>query len=239
MSEDPKDDRQDPDIQGSGDLLPEPSPPDRKGAGGTHTHKPGCRCNPCSARARLEEALAESAGGGGTALATIPGQEEPLNADDMIVATPARGTRRPTLAKKAIIAEWIKLRTIEPEITNTESARRMGITRQYLQKVIRLGAREGWLVFDDPLQRVEHLIIPKVVDNLNAFLDAKDRQVTLEVAKGTLFKQFQESKGLAQGGNVTVLALKIELPQTENAQLEIVEGQIVGRPKIDIDSNNS
>lgn len=216
---------------GTGEILSPATTENRKGAGGTFTHKLGCQCYPCKARARLQETVIGSTGAGGQALAaSSASKEEPLNADALFIASP-KGSRRPSLAKKSIIAEWIKLRSLDESITNTEVARQIGINRSYLQNVIQQGVKEGWLVFDDPLARLEYQVIPKAVENINAFLDAKDKQVTIEVAKGTLFKAFQESKGIHQG-STTVLALKIELPTTGNAQSEVIEGQIVGAPKV-------
>jgi len=78
------------------------------------------------------------------------------------------------------------------------------------------------------MDQVEHLLIPKVINNLNHFLDAKDRTVTIETAKGTLFKVFQESKGISEASQ-TVLALKIEQPEGMQTQ---VAGKIVGKPRI-------
>lgn len=211
-------------------LLPEAD--SKNHAGGTHTHKPGCRCNPCKARARKQEALTLPAGDGGSALEAQPGPEadEPvLEADDLIILPVAKRSRR---AKRALIADWIRLRTLDPEISNIEAAKKLGVAKQYLYKVINEGTKSGWLRFDDPLARVEHQLIPKVIDNLNHFLIEGDKTVTIEVAKGTIFKSYQEAKGLNQGSQ-TVLALKIELPPMgNNMQAEVVEGQIVGQPKV-------
>ena len=215
-------------------LLPAPTPTNR--GGGTHTHKPNCQCNPCKARARREEALPVPTGDGGPTLASDPALETGIiNADEIIVAPPV-GRNKAGRSKRAIIAEWIKHRTIEPDITNIEIARKLGISKPYLYSVINTATREGWLTFDDPLARIEHQIIPKALDNLNHFLQEGDKQVTIEVAKGTIFKSYQEAKGLNQASH-TVLALKIELPSTGTASTEIIEGQIVGQPKVLMDAS--
>ena len=104
----------------------------------------------------------------------------------------------------------------------------MGLEANSLYRVIKQGRESGLLSFDDPLERIEHEIIPKVVDNLNYFLDAKDKTVTIEAAKGTIFRQFQDSKGISDG-NQTVLALKIE--QADGQEIKIMTGHIVGTPK--------
>lgn len=208
------------------EVLPEPvkAAPRR---GGTHFHKPGCQCKPCKARARDAEAKLVTAGGGEQALAPLDPRDEIVRADELI----APGAKRTSRYKKTVIAEWIKARTLEPDITNVEIARRLSITPHHLQFVIRQATQEGWLVHDDPISRIDYQIIPKAIDNLNHFLEAKDRVVTIEVAKGTIFKSYQEAKGIGQSSQ-TVLALKIELPTNDSAQLEVVEGQILGKPKI-------
>jgi hypothetical protein len=126
------------------------------------------------------------------------------------------------------VAEWVRLRDAESNITNKEVARRLGISSSALSDSISRGMKEGWLKLTDPMDQVEHLLIPKVVDNLNFFLDAKDPKVTIETAKGTLFKVFQESKGISEAQQ-TVLALKIEYPEGSPMS---ATGKIVGRPRI-------
>ncbi len=111
------------------------------------------------------------------------------------------------------------------KITQTEIARRLGISRFSLANHIDRAVKEGWLKFDQPLERLEHELMPKVVDNLNYFLDKKDKTVTLETAKGTLYKDYQASKGI-NDSPTTVLALKIETVEPEN--VKIIEGHIVG-----------
>ena len=211
-------------------ILPEPSQKDMRG--GTWSHKPGCKCKPCSPRTRQQEALTLPNGDGGTDVAPVEALEESnavLEADEIIIAPVGKRTRR---TKRAIIGEWLRLRTINPDITGVDAAQEIGIARQYLYRVISQATREGWLKFDDPMSRVEHELIPKTLDNLNSFLDARDQKVTIEMAKGTIFKAYQEAKGLNPVAQ-TVLALKNELPASAEApRAEIIEGQIVGQPKV-------
>ena len=210
-------------------LLPEPTPTNSKG--GTHSHRPTCRCNPCRARRRKAEALLGATGDGGEVL--VP-SEGIIHADEVIVASAIEGT---PLNKRAIVAEWIKIRSLEPDISTNDAIKRLGIARSYFYRILNQASKEGWLRFDDPLARIEHQLIPKTLDNLSQLLDEGDRTTTLEVAKGTIFKSYQESKGLNQGSH-TVLALKIELPNIQNdpAAQKVIEGQIMGRPKIEFSS---
>lgn len=126
------------------------------------------------------------------------------------------------------VAQFIRLNAQYPNATRTEIAERMGVARSQLYRYIKEGQEAGLLRFDDPIEKLENEIIPKVVDNLNYFLDAKDKTVTIETAKGTIFKQFQEARGLNEN-NQTVLALKIEQP--DGQEIKIMTGHIVGRPK--------
>jgi len=129
-------------------------------------------------------------------------------------------------ARKTIVA-WIGLRSLEPDITNREAAKRLGVHANYLNSTITKAAKEGWLRFEDPLNRLEFQVLPKVVDNLDRFVEEGDKTVTIEVAKGTLFKAYQESRGLSDASQ-TVLALKIE---PASGDIKVVTGQIVGKPR--------
>lgn len=132
---------------------------------------------------------------------------------------------------RARIAMWLAVRAVEPGITNREIADRMGISVGHLRDLIYKARKEGWLQFSDPMDQIEYNIIPKVVDNLNYFLDKKDKQVTIETAKGTVFKQYQEANGLSDGSR-TALAIKIEMPEPgTGAEPKIVAGHIVGKPR--------
>ena len=104
----------------------------------------------------------------------------------------------------------------------------MGLAPVTLKKYIYKARAQGLLRFDDPLEKLEFEIVPKAVDNLNTLMDAKDKIATLEVAKGIIFKQYLESKGISDAPQ-TVLALKIEMP--EGGEEKIVAGTIVGRPR--------
>ena len=156
---------------------------------------------------------------------------EVLKADELVVAPLAKRTTR---YQRGVIAEWIKLRTIEPDITNLEIAQRMGIHKQYLYRTINQAVKEGWLTFDDPMARIEHEIVPKALDTISQHLDAGDGKMAIEVAKGAIFPAYKESKGVSQHGTNIAIALKVELPEGVGAP-EIIEGQIVGKPKISID----
>lgn len=185
-------------------------------------HKAGCSCRACSGKA---EAL--PVGAGGEATPSVP-PEDVIHADsyDPAIDGPLLVTQ--TRTKKGRVREWLSYRALYPSMTNNEIAGKLGISPHTLNDYIRIGVKEGWLNFSDPLERIEHDLIPQVVDNLSHFLKNRDKQVTIETAKGTVFKTFEQSKGIS-AAPVTVLALKIEA--VDPTTVKAITGQIVGKPR--------
>lgn len=140
------------------------------------------------------------------------------------------------------IKKWLQWKAIEPKLTHRDAAARLGIAEQTLTNTIYKATKEGWLKFDDPLDELEFEIIPKVTHNLKYYLDQGDKDITIKTAQGTIFKQFQESKGIVkEAPQTTVLAFKIEFPPGGPShgaghivgtpkRLEIVDAQIVTKP---------
>ncbi len=122
------------------------------------------------------------------------------------------------------------MRAAQPGISNEEVARRLQISGKYLNNLIVRASREGWLKFEDALERVEYELVPKAISNLSKLLDDNDRQATLETAKGTFFKTYADSKGAGERPQ-TVLALKIEMPEHSSGEMPIVTGVVVGKPR--------
>jgi Mn-dependent DtxR family transcriptional regulator len=192
----------------------------------------------CKALRRKAEALALSTGDGGKALArkiaaqlkrqakaaAIKAQQDKIDADMPVLVAKGRTYRD-------LVAAWIEFQIEDPKITKVETSRRLGISQKTLHASINRAVKEGWLKFDDPLSRIEHEIVPKVVDNLNHFLDKKDKTVTIEAAKGTIFKTYLESKGISEAPQ-TVLALKIE---TVDGDAKVIEGHVLGKPRVTVE----
>ena len=188
--------------------------------GGPALHKnPNCPCRPCVARRREKEALALTDGAGRRNL-DASDSSKTLN-----TALPPTLYHKESKSLRARVAEWVEIKYKNPDLNNTEIAEQMGISRQHLQYVIGKASKEGWLKIADPLERIEHEIIPKVMDNLSRYLDERDKQVTIETAKNTIFKTYQASMGVGQAPQ-TVLALKIETAPVD--QVKVVTGAIVG-----------
>lgn len=190
---------------------------------GARGHRnPNCACSACKARRRREAAIAFAAGTGGPVGADLgSAKAEALNAD-----LPIRIDETET--PRAYVARWLQLRIEDPDINLHDSAKKLKTSKKLLQSAIQRAVEEGWLEFEDPLSKVEFEIVPKVLRNLNAWLDENDKQVTLETAKGVVFPIFRDAKGISDAPQ-TVLALKIEAPP-EGAPA-VIQGQIIGTPR--------
>jgi transposase len=131
-------------------------------------------------------------------------------------------------ARRNRIIEFIGMRA--KGMSTVAIAAEMGISRGTLHTHISRAVKEGWLKFDDPLSRFEQEIVPKVVDNIEHFIDAKDRTMTIEAAKGAgIFKSHQAIK-VDNGQPTTVLALKIEAIDPDRVKV-ISSGHIVGKAR--------
>lgn len=130
---------------------------------------------------------------------------------------------------RAYVARWLELRSKDPDLTIVEAARQLKISRKTLNAAIQQAVENGWLKFEDPLSKLEYEVVPKVVRNLNAWLDENDKTVTIEAAKGMVFPIYRESKGVSENPQ-TVLALKIESPTGDQAAA-VLTGQIIGAPR--------
>lgn len=128
------------------------------------------------------------------------------------------------------ILQFLAIRNDEPDLNHADIARKIGIAPRTLYSLITKATKEGWLQFSDPVSRIENEVIPKVVDNLVYFLDKKDRTTTLETAKGTIFKKYQEEQGISDAAQ-TVLALRVEIPDMATGAPKVLTGRIVGKPK--------
>lgn len=201
------------------------------GASGTYSsrrcgpdfHKPNCGCRACVSRRRKAEALLDPTGSS-TAIAVKKDDKRILDAD---APTQIVETKR---SARSYIGQWIEMRAAQPGISNEEVARRLQISGKYLNNLIVRASREGWLKFEDALERVEYELVPKAISNLSKLLDDNDRQATLETAKGTFFKTYADSKGAGERPQ-TVLALKIEMPEHSSGEMPIVTGVVVGKPR--------
>ncbi len=188
-------------------------------------HKATCKCHACAGKTQT---LPIGAGGAETEKVD---EKDVIHADTFLEDSTPKPLVGQDRTKRGRVREWLAYRALDPSITNNEVAEKLGITPHALSDYIRQGVKEGWLTFSDPLQRIEHEIIPQTIDNLAYFLKMKDKVVTVETAKGTIFKSFEKSHSITETP-ITVLALKIEGIDPATATVKAVTGQIVGRPRI-------
>ena len=145
---------------------------------------------------------------------------EPIDASDpnaIIVVKDA--------SPRSKVAEWVLMRA--EGTSNAVIAKKLCISLPLLETYIYKGCKEGWLKLHSPTDRMEHVIVPKIVDNVEHFIDAKDRTMTIEAAKGMgIFKSHQAIKVEGQS-SPTMLALKIEMTGEPTKG----GGNILGTPK--------
>lgn len=127
------------------------------------------------------------------------------------------------------MAQWIALKTANPTMTNAEIAGKLGLAPNTLSSIISRARREGWLSFSNPLDVIEHDIVPRTLENIRTRLDENDKDVTIEAMKGFIVPQWKEARGL-QDNRVTVLALKIEMPEGDPSL--VPRGTISGTPRL-------
>lgn len=118
-------------------------------------------------------------------------------------------------------------------LNNKQVAEELGLAYGTVRQIIYKASKEGLIKYDDPYERFEQSIVPKVVDNIEYWIDQKDKKMTIEAAKGAgLFKSHQAIRVEGEAPQ-TILALKIQMPEgTENRQLT---GRVVGKPRRVID----
>lgn len=113
-----------------------------------------------------------------------------------------------------------------------EIAKALELSEHSVNQYVYLAGKHGWLVnndnWADPNDRLEYELSHKVVRNLDEMLDSPfpmvRQDVTLEVAKGTLFKKFNEQSTNSQP--VTMIAIKVEMPT--GVQTTVREGTTGG-----------
>jgi transposase len=191
-------------------------------------HRADCGCRPCkAARRRAEEAIAH--GDRERAEVALVKVQEP---DDDAIEEPPIQADIVTVSRRdarSRIAEWALLRS--QGMKTKDIAAQMGIQPQSLHTLISKAARQGWLQFSNPAERLEHELAPLIVDNIKSHLLEGDKKMTIEAAKGIgLFKSHQAVKVENESPQM-VLALKIETPVGFDPT-SVVTGTIIGVPKV-------
>ena len=201
---------------------PTPGPKQAIGRkGGPDTHRNGCLCNACVSRRRKAEALLERAG-----------SDSPISTPQQAQAALTDAHPKSAKLQKERIAKWLTWKAVEPKLTHTEAAERLGIAPQTLTNLIHEAAKAGWLQFVDPFAELEYKQIPMVNQVITDHLLAGDKDVAVKMAQATIWKQYAASKGVTDTAPTTILALKIEMPVGAITASDIpIKGVIVGQPR--------
>lgn len=121
--------------------------------------------------------------------------------------------------------------------TTDEIAADLQITSATIRQYMYVAGKQGWISrkgsqLPAPEDQIEYQLAHKVVRNLDEMLDSPDPEIrnnaTLETAKGTIFKKFDQSNEQLVPPSM-VLAIKIEIPA--GAPAEMREGTIGGKPR--------
>lgn len=119
--------------------------------------------------------------------------------------------------------------------SDAEIAEAVELQPRTLKQYLYLAAKNGWLRFDDPGDRLNIGLANKIVDNVEYHLNKKDKVMTIEAARGIgLFKSHQTIKNESETPNM-LLALKIEMPEPKDGstavQVAVPAGAIMGAPR--------
>ena len=189
-------------------------------------HKPNCLCPPCQRQAQAN--------------ARGPGPRDPKakrkaraqaikNPSDVVVPPGQPPVFMEDNSFQARLAQIAAFKAMGLNLT--EIADKLGLAYSTVKNVVSKANKQGLIHYDDPFERFENMIIPKVVDNIEYWIDQKDKRMTIEAAKGAgIFKAHQAIKVEGQVPQ-TVLALKIEMPEASGFESKVIEGQIVGKPR--------
>lgn len=212
-----------------------------KRRGGMHFHKPDCKCRPCSgSRKRKAQAELGAAGAGGENLAPkapkrkVKALVKAERHSEPVEIIHADGVfDKHQRSHRDRVSQWLLMR--QKGMKNGEIAAQMGIQLQTLHTYLSKATKEGWLIFDDPAERLEHEIAPLVVENVKEFLGptVEDRhrvKMTIETAKGLGLFQSHQAVKVEGGDSKTALVLNIEF--TGDPTKVTKGGNIVGTPKV-------
>ena len=139
------------------------------------------------------------------------------------------------MRKKALAIVAMRAQGYTSDEIATELKVKVDTLSTYVHRAVKSGFlvnSKGESLLADPKDQVEYELAHKVVRNLGVLLDCGDlktqKEVTLEVAKGTLFKKFDQQVNMPLP-NMNVLSLRIEMPRGAEA-ITVREGSIGGKP---------
>ena len=162
---------------------------------------------------------------------SLPPTPSRVPAPPTVLATRLKQTS--LIRKKALAIVAMRAQGYSTE----EIASELGIRPRSVAQYVYTASKGGWLprtkgsAFADPKDSIDFELAHKAVRNMNEFLDSPDietrKEMTLELAKGSLFKRFDQSKEATLPG-MQVLAIKIDMPTTGDTPVR--EGSMGGAP---------
>jgi hypothetical protein len=117
-------------------------------------------------------------------------------------------------------------------------AETLGHTPETIRSYMKHAVTKGWLninSFHDPDDRVDYVLRDKVVRNFNEMLDARDKDVTLEVGKS--FRYAGSPVAKIEGPAMIGMALKVQVempPALQSSPIQIRPLTIGGTQTLDI-----
>lgn len=135
------------------------------------------------------------------------------------------------LAVIALRAQGVKAKAIAETLGYSEDTLRQYVSKAYKKGWINIGS------FHEVDDQLEYILKHKVVRNVNEFLDDRDKDVTLEAAKGLgMFKQAVKSEGAAVAPLGMALQVNVTVPPEAKTQTKIAvrAGTIGGAAGTDI-----
>ena len=95
---------------------------------------------------------------------------------------------------------------------DAEIAKYLKISPKSIGPYIYRAGKNGWLSFNSSREAIEFGMAHKVLRNIDELLEARDKETTLEVAKGTMFKEFG-AEGQVAPITQTAISIRIEQPK--------------------------
>ncbi len=103
-----------------------------------------------------------------------------------------------------------------------EISQTLGHSKDTLRQYVSRANKRGWITIqdlDDPDDQLEYVLKNKVTRNLSEYLENRDKDVTIEAAKGLgLFKTHQVVKGETNAQIGMALRVQVEMPPMASGQ---------------------
>lgn len=194
-------------------------------------HKPGCPCPPCTRKAK---ALAGGPGAGGPAVETAAPSDGDVTPSELPTIPVVHVDGLPPIiaqdrGARSRVMQIVQLRA--RGLNYVEIGKEMDLTAGTVRGYMYKAAKEGWLIYENPIERFQQEIVPHVVDNIAYWVKKKDKQMTIEAAKGAGIFTSHQAVRVEGDAPQTLLSLKIEPAPQAGDDARVITGHIVGQPR--------